>query len=181
MLVAIAAVLLIGLIGLQGDGQRESEIVRLSGKSISFASLGVTVGLADGWSHLSISDPSRAQQPTLVNPAAGLIVRFHRFQFQSWPPSKDELIARGVNSQTVQSSEGDRPLPEAPIVRREYAHVSIDWIEVERHRTHGSGFLVGRLKEGNVDLMVTVMAHSEATEHDRSLQQLCDSIEIIGS
>jgi hypothetical protein len=65
------------------------------------------------------------------------------------------------------------------VVRKDYANVSIDWLEIERRRSRGSGVLVGRLTRDNVDLMVTAMTHSEGGDIDESLRQLCDSVEFI--
>jgi hypothetical protein len=108
-----------------------------------------------------------------------LIVRIHPFPFDAWPPTADELLSRGVNPQVDDVDSAQPSLDQMEVVRKDYAHVTIDWLEIERRRARGSGVLVGRLTQDNVDLMVTAMTHSDGGDIDESLRQLCDSVEFI--
>lgn len=93
------ALLLVGLIGLyqvvrpprqsQALGYLEEGnpiILRQRGKVHPFPTLGVTVGVFDGWTYLSIAEDSEALAPTFVHPGSNSIVRLQPFHLQTWPP-----------------------------------------------------------------------------------------------
>jgi hypothetical protein len=181
MLVALGLVAMIGLFGLTGSGQQQGQIERLTDQTISFEQLGVRVSPAQGWTHLSVAQRDQRINAVFVNASAHLIVRMHPFHFDTWPPTAEELLARGINTQLNDGDTLQPSLDQVDVVRKDYEHVSIDWIEVGRRRSRGAGFLVGRLQRGEVDLMVTAMTHSDTAEIDQSLSQLCDSVEFMDS
>lgn len=93
------ALLLVGLIGLyqlvRPPGrsemlgyleQDEPLILRQQDKLQPLPALGVTVGVFDGWTYLSVAEDSEAVAPTFVHPASYSVVRLQRFHLQTWPP-----------------------------------------------------------------------------------------------
>lgn len=181
MLVALGLVAMIGLFGLGGSGRQEGQIARLTDQTIDFHQLGIRVRLAQGWTHLSVAQRDQRGSVVFFNASTHLIVRMHPFQFESWPPSDQELRERGINTQLNDVDALQPSLGEVEVVHKDYEHVSIDWIEFDRRRSRGAGFLVGRLLRGDTDLMVTAMTHSDTAEIDESLRQLCDSVELMDS
>lgn len=181
MLVALSLVVMIGLLGLTGRGQPQGQIERLTDQTIQFDRLGIRVSPTEGWAHLSVPQRDPRPRADFVNASAHLIVRMHPFQFDTWPPTAEELLERGINTQLDDSDALQPTLDQVEVARKDYEHVSIDWIEIGRRRSHGAGFLIGRLQRDEVDLMVTAMTHSDSAEIDQSLAQLCDSVEFIDS
>ena len=186
-ILTIGAVLLLYFLAIRSQQPSSQEVVRVKGETISFNTIGVRVHPESGWSYLSNCEHHRAVRPTFLNESAFVIARLHAFPFQSWPPDEEELVARRTPTPLDREQTDDEPaddtsdlLPDdLQVVHREYAHVSIDWLEFDREPSQGSRFLVGRLQHGSIDLMVTVMPHSDTRDSQAALKKLCDSIETL--
>lgn len=193
MFVGLGLVAILGIIGLrdrdadQGAANRvatsvleeRTKVVRVSGEAIEFARLGVRVNPSDGWSHLSNSRVEHTQTPIFMNEAHQLIVRIHPFAYRSWPPSEQELTERKIDSRLTELKTDASSLADAEPRHVQYEHVAVDWIDIERWGSQGTGIQVGRLFQDDCDVLVTVVAHSKNAEIDESLAKLCDSIEVV--
>lgn len=180
VLIGLALVVLIGLVDMGTDREDVSgsapltsatvpvSVSRVAGKSIELAPLGVRVRCAEGWAYLSVSGAEETAGPVFMNESSHLIVRLSKFPFGDWPPSGQELEARGANL----------PADTRPI-HRDFAQVSIEWIEATG--PSGTGVRVGRLHRNKIDVLIVAMTHSGESSFPASLRQFCDSIELIGS
>lgn len=72
----------------------EIAIVRQVAKSHVFSTLGIKVETPDGWTYLSVTDDSIADQPTFVNASTDTIVSVRPFRFREWPPIPAEITKR---------------------------------------------------------------------------------------
>lgn len=74
-------------------------IVRSSGVSHRFPTLGVEVDVTNGWTYLSTRDDARAFTPTFVHPASRSIVRLQASKITVWPAgeSNPEVEQYGEN------------------------------------------------------------------------------------
>ncbi len=161
VMIAIGVVVMVGLLGRGKEDDQGADIVRLSGETIEFNSLGVKIGPAEGWSHLSTAQHHRARRLVYVNEAANLIVKFGPFPFSSWPPTADQQARNAIR------------LPKDPqISTDQYDHLSIQWC-VSKDKSR----LYGRLKHQQVDLLVEVWTHSGDAKVEGPLTELCNAIQ----
>lgn len=154
---------IVALIGLSAQVRRHDDlktldpfagdpqvIVRSATANHVFPILKVQVAVPKGWSYLSVSDDAIADEPTFVNESASSILRLRPYRFRSWPPV------------------------EGAITRRQYASVSIEWIEVDHRR-------IGRLNEGDVDVSLEVLTHSHKSKLNDAVDDFCNSIQLVSS
>lgn len=66
------------------------------------------------------------------------------------------------------------PPIDAKIESRQYARFTIEWVELDHRR-------IGRFTQGDADVSVLVMTHSHKSRLNNAVNDLCDSIELIGA
>ena len=184
MLAGLALVVLLGLIGFRRNQNREPasartpinlEVTRVANESIPFDHLGICVEPSNGWTHLAVSGVPN-QMPTFVNESQHLIVRIHPFIFKSWPPAMDELTEKGIAPNADESSDRSDTIAETNVETVEYSNVKIEWIGVERDRSRGNSYRVGRIPLDRGSLLITFAIHSGKNGLPDSIESFCNSI-----
>ncbi|MCG8650008.1 MAG: hypothetical protein MI861_09250 [Pirellulales bacterium] len=162
-----------------GQPQANPSISRHQEETLTCSSLGIHLALDRGWTLLITEQVDRASRLTLVNEVERLIVQLKQFPFQSWPLTKEELVASGMRLTTLTPNEVDASPAEVPVVSKPYRGVTVQWLEIDTRDTPGSAFSYGRIQQQQVDLLMTVISSSETPVSQSALRSLCDSIEII--
>ncbi len=187
MLAGLALVALLGLIGLRRRNNEPAqplapinmEVARVANESVAFEELGIQVDPSNGWTHLSVSGAMN-QMPTFINESQHLIVRIHPFIFESWPPGAEELTERKIDPNISESPDQPGSIAEANVETIHYSEIDVEWIDVERDRSRGNSYRVGRIPLDRGDLLVTAAIHSMEKGMPESIEAFCNSIAPLG-
>ncbi len=187
-LITIGVILMLGYYGFRGNDEPQGvDIVRRSGESVSFQSLGISVAPSDGWTLLATAKDHKARRVTYVCESSNLIVRIRPFLFKQWPPLKSEVDLSKLNQDESQTLEqtgdadttptgSDTPLLDADVVTRRYDQVAIDWLDPNDPIFRHTSRLYGRMNDGDIDLLVEVWTHGKNEDFDPALTRLCDAL-----
>lgn len=179
MRIALALVAVIAVADMVRRTYELSDAVeRRTEKRTDLKTLGLAVAAVPGWSHLASERFDQSGKATFHNVAAQLIVRLQPFPYQTWPPSEQELAARGL-SLSIDPEE---------VVRVDYDQVSVDWLGWDGQDRPASGQFTGRLhpvrseeasgSANSDEWMVAVISHSGTENLPEQLRRFLDAVEV---
>jgi len=80
----------------------EMIVIRSTASTHRFPVLGIEVGSPQGWSYLSVENDATAAQPTFVNEAEMVIVKFVPFRIVNWSADQQEGKKRQYGDVTIE-------------------------------------------------------------------------------